>query len=411
MKIFIVSGVFHPEPIISARTSYELANELTKIGHEVTVITSFPSRPAGKLYQGYKRKIFLKEKFDENLTLIRCFSFFSRNSTIISRTLENISFGISSGFYLLFSSKPNAIYSNTWPILSTGIILFIAKLKKIPIIVSIQDIYPESLISQRRFSKKNLLYKLLLFMDLQIVNRTNKVVVISKYFFEIYKNIRKIDPKKIEFIPNWIDENLIKLVPKEVLRNELQIPCDAFVVLFGGNIGRASGMTEFLKNIKNFKTSNKFVYLIIAGSGSELEKCKILSSQVKGLKIIFISPWESEDTSKVLAAADVLLLPTSNLQSLVSVPSKLISYMFSCKPIYALSQNDSEVTKIIQEANCGWVVDPNESDNVIFTFEKIINLPKFELIQKGILSRDYASKNFSKSSVLPKLISLITNLS
>jgi len=64
--------------------------------------------------------------------------------------MENISFGMTSSIYLLFSKKPNVIYANTWPVFAMGLLVLIAKVRGIRVVQSVQDIYPESLISQGR---------------------------------------------------------------------------------------------------------------------------------------------------------------------------------------------------------------------------------------------------------------------
>ncbi len=100
------------------------------------------------------------------------------------------------------------------------------------------------------------------------------------------------------------------------------------------------------------------MYLLIAGEGSQLNACKKMVI-LKGInRIKFYSPWPADETSAVLSAADCLLLPTQGQQSLASVPSKMISYLFAAKPIVALSLYHSETAQIIKKAGCGLVLPP-----------------------------------------------------
>ena len=123
MKIGIVSCLFLPEPIVSSHTGADLAEQLRGSGHRVRVITSFPSRPNGKLYEGYKRRLWLYDRSFSRYDVLRCFSFVSPASTLLSRFLENISFGITSGLAVLFLEKPDVLYGNTWPIFAQGILV------------------------------------------------------------------------------------------------------------------------------------------------------------------------------------------------------------------------------------------------------------------------------------------------
>src|SRR5262252_506116 len=97
MHVLIISCTFPPEPMVSGQTSLQIAEELIRRGQEATVLTVFPNRPTGKLYPGYKRRLVQREKAPEGFELIRCFSFFSSKSRLISRFMENLSFGVIGG--------------------------------------------------------------------------------------------------------------------------------------------------------------------------------------------------------------------------------------------------------------------------------------------------------------------------
>lgn len=116
MRALIVSCVFPPEPIVSARTSNQVAQELASQQCYVEVITSFPSRPAGRLYHGYKRRLYVTELSSDRYQITRCFSILSPESTTVSRFLETVHFGLTSGWAVLTRKRPDVIYANTWPV-------------------------------------------------------------------------------------------------------------------------------------------------------------------------------------------------------------------------------------------------------------------------------------------------------
>jgi colanic acid biosynthesis glycosyl transferase WcaI len=62
MRVHVISPVFLPEPIVSAQTTLQIAQALAERNHDVTVITSFPNRPAGRLYPGYRRTLYRCER-------------------------------------------------------------------------------------------------------------------------------------------------------------------------------------------------------------------------------------------------------------------------------------------------------------------------------------------------------------
>lgn len=410
MKIIIISSVFPPEPIVSAKTSYSLAVGLVQRNHTVRVITNFPNRPEGKLYKGFKRSFYLAKNDPNGYHLIRCFSFFSGESSVISRWLENISFGVTSSISLLFSKKPDALYSNSWPIFATGFTCLVCKIRHISLILIIQDLYPESLAIQGRLKPSQWLYKSLLSIDRWITKQATGIIVLSDNFARIYEQTRQVNPHKIHTIANWVDQDSIVLMNKDEYRKEAKISSKAFVLVYGGNISKSSGIVTITNAMRSLN-SEKEIVLVIAGSGSELQECKNLAIDIKNVQFIFHSPWEIEETSKVLAAADVLLLPTQGTQSLVSVPSKLLSYLLAAKPVLAMVLPESDTAQVIKNAGCGWVIPPDNAIQLAEKIEELSTIPSKVLEEMGQLGREYALKNLTTEALLPKVIQIIENIS
>lgn len=410
MRVCIISAVFPPEPVVSAKTSAQIAEAMSHAGAEVVVITAFPSRPSGKKFQGYQRKLFQAESSPDGYRIIRCFTFFSVRSTLASRFAENISFGIIGGFALAFMKKPDAVYANTWPILSSLIYYLISKLRRIPLVLSIQDLYPESLSTQGRLQQNSAIYRLFLWIDGIIARGSQAVIAISDGFKNAYRDLRKVDDNKIFVIPNWANLNEIQLdVPTKDYRNQIGIPGDGFVIAYGGNIGYASGVETLLEAINQIELDCQ-IYLVLAGEGSRLAYCQEAASKIPGDRVIVHSPWHVRDTSLVLRSADLLILPTSNDQSLSSIPSKLVYYMLAARPILAVVHPKSETAKIITQANCGWVISSSEPDVLAKKLVWVRNSPVEYLDRYGKSGREYALNHFSRDSCLPKVTTLIQEI-
>ncbi len=406
MKIVIISAVFPPEPIVSAKTSYSLAVGLVHRKHLVSVITNFPNRPAGKIYKGYKRSLYSTENNTAEFRLVRCFSFLSKDSSSLSRMMENISFGLTSSLYLLFCQRPDAVYSNSWPVFATGLTCLVCNVRQIPLVINVQDMYPESLAIQGRIQQYQWLYRFLFSIDKWIAKHAKEVIVLSKSFAQIYIRTRQVDSEKIHIIPNWVDQDSVTQMKKGDYRNEKGIPLDAFVIVYGGNIGKAAGVETIIKAMARLN-NNKNIFLVIAGSGSELSTCQKLASNIKNVCIVFHNPWEPEETSKVLAAADVLILPTQGTQSLASVPSKLLSYMLAARPVFAIVLPESDTAQVINDAGCGWVVSPDNVNQLAEKIKELSTTPLNVLEKMGLLGRAYALNNFTTEVSLPKIIEII----
>jgi glycosyltransferase involved in cell wall biosynthesis len=140
---------------------------------------------------------------------------------------------------------------------------------------------------------------------------------------------------------------------------------------------------------------------VIAGDGSRLDVCREQITRQNLDRVVIHSPWKTEETGPVLQMADVLLLPTIGIQSLNSVPSKLITYLLSGRPVIAAVLPESDTATAILGSGAGWVVDPDSADLMA---EAIVAATKYtseSLRQMGFAGREYAIKNYTQESNLP----------
>ena len=402
MRYTIVSCVFPPEATVSSRTSFDVAQALAKAGHDVTVITGFPNRPEGRIYPGYQRHFTKREHSEAGFEIIRCFTFFSRRSTLLSRLVENITFGITSLVALLGEPESDAIYSNTWPILASGLLALFVRARKIPMLISVQDVYPESLIVQGRLRKRSVLARLLFRLDGVIARSARTVVVITPMMAVEYAASRRLDPSCVLVVRNWMSgEWMEEGIDPLVLRENAGIPPQAFVFGYGGNIGVAASVETTIEAFR-WLGDLKHVHLLVGGSGSSMDSCRQLAESVASDRIHFQSPWKG--TADLLQAADALLLPTRGAQSMASVPSKLISYMLAGKPTVALAVEGSDTQAVIEEANAGWVLPPDDPEALAGVLRMIVSLPPHELSRRGSSAQAYANANLSRAAGLPRVL-------
>ena len=91
MKILFLTDNFPPEVNAPATRTYEHCKEWVKQGEEVTVITCTPNFPQGKVYTGYRNRLYQKEIMD-GIRVIRIWSYITANEGFLKRTLDYINF-------------------------------------------------------------------------------------------------------------------------------------------------------------------------------------------------------------------------------------------------------------------------------------------------------------------------------
>ena len=407
MHLFVVSCVFPPEPVVSARTSAQIAAALVARGHQVTVVAPFPNRPSGVLYPGYVRRLYYRQRSSQGFDVIRCFSVLSPRSSMVGRFLENLSFGVTGGWTVLIGRRPDVIYANTWPLFAAGILSLVAWLRHAPLVISVQDIYPDSLVVQGRIRAEGMLARWLRWLDGIVARGARAVIVISERFAAIYRDQRRVAPQRLHVIPNWIDGSSITLDDRSnQFRRQKGIPDESFVVVYGGNIGMAAGVETVIESFR-YQRDVGNLRLVIAGEGNNLAACQDLAKRIAPERILFHCPWPIHETSTVLRAADLLVLPTQGSQSIASVPSKLIVYMLTARPVVALALPHSDLAEMVKRSGCGWVIRPDRPELLTAKIKEIMLLGSSELVRRGQAGRKFALRNLTSETCLPLILDVL----
>jgi colanic acid biosynthesis glycosyl transferase WcaI len=272
----------------------------------------------------------------------------------------------------------------------------------------VQDVYPESLVSQVRTHPESLIFRVMRLIDGLIGRSVKALIVISHGFHEIYRTTRGVPIERIHVVHNWGDRKPVNVDSgaNAQYREARGLPQEALLAVYAGNIGPAAGVEGIVEAFGKLRDLRN-LYLLIAGSGSNLTSCMARASTLGLERVIFHSPWRHEETDAVLGAADLLLLPTIGNQSLASVPSKLISYLLAGQPVLAMVLPESETANMVRRAGAGWIVPPDNPDALAAEIRNIASLPAGELHSLGKSGKAFADENLCRESNLPKVVRIL----
>jgi glycosyltransferase involved in cell wall biosynthesis len=408
MKIVIVSCVAPPEPVVAGRVNWDIAEMLSDCGHDVTIITPHPSRPLGK--HSSEKKCLEIINVKDNFKHVRLNSFVYPKYTILLRAFESWDFGYKAIKYINANlNNSDLIYATPWPFL--GQYAFVKFNKIIPIIMNVQDLYPESLLAKIKSSWLSKLLSPLYRVDKYIAHHSSHITVVSDNLKDVYLNGRGVKEDKITVIENWQDEkeflSPMDERPALIYKYDLGDIAGRFVFMYLGNIGPVAGLEKVIEEF-GLLDSSKYV-LIIAGSGSFKEKYISLVDKLNLTNVLFTSvPPGLQSVVELQSIADVLLLPISPMAAGSSVPSKLIAYLFSEKPVICSAEMGSDTGRVIIESKCGWLVDNVSTWSIVM--EKAAGYSKEELLEIGGMGFEYGIGRFSKREGLKKVKRLIEGM-
>jgi len=405
MHALLICPVFPPEPVTSATTTQDLAEGLLQSGHTVTVITAFPNRPEGRLYSGYSRRFRQVVRQSPEFTLVRVFSTLAPSPTFIGRSMENLTFGLSTLLTPWFR-QANVVYGNTWPLIAAGLLTLHCRLHKVPLVLNIQDIYPESAMELGKLSREGQTARWLRFMDAWIGRQANYLVTLSQGFADFYRQVREVPAEKIMIVPNWLDGEKIKPSSRVgAFREANGISPETFVVMYAGNVGAVAGVQNVIKTAALLIDEPRLLF-VVAGDGSARPECEALARELQAENVTFFYPLRRSQVSDVQAAADLLVLPTQPAGALTSVPSKLIAYMLSGRPVLAAVAPKSDIAKILTAAESGIIIPP--AAPVAMASKIRILMGKRQVLERmGQKARLYAIQNFDKKTCVSQLVRLL----
>lgn len=269
MRVLFLTDNFPPEVNAPATRTYEHCKEWVKQGVDVTVITCAPNFPFGKTYKGYKNKMFQKETID-NIKVIRVWSYMTPNKGFFFRTLDFISFSITSFFAGLFipSDAIMATSPQFFTALSGRTLSFF---KRKPFILEIRDLWPEQILASTNM-KRNTLIKYFEREELKCYKRANLIVTVTDSFVDIITS-RGISKNKFLVVKNGVDREQFRFLKKDAsLLNEYGFN-EKKIVGYIGTHGISQNLVFIIEAIHEFNKLNyNNVHFFFIGEGAEKEK-------------------------------------------------------------------------------------------------------------------------------------------
>ncbi|MCB0411590.1 MAG: glycosyltransferase family 4 protein [Bdellovibrionales bacterium] len=356
-KIFFLTDNFPPERNASASRVYERGLYWLKEGHELTVLTSFPNFPEGKVFEGYTNNWFAKEDLG-GIETCRIKTYISANKGFALRILDFLSYMVTSfvaGLFLI--KKDHTVVVSTSPQFFAAVSAWaLAKIKCKPYIFELGDLWPES-IQALGSMKKSLVLSMLEKLELFLYRQSDAVIALTESFKENLVK-RGIDPKKIHVVRNGVDLSLhgdqeqVKLAAQK-LRAELELQ-DKFVIGYIGTFGMAHDLGRVLDTAKILKSQgNDKIKILLLGAGANKEALRerVRSESLDNVLILDAVP--KTEVGKYWATLDVALVHLKNLPTFAGViPSKMFEAMAYGKPVLLVAPS-GEATGILEEAGAG----------------------------------------------------------
>ncbi|MDF5738090.1 MULTISPECIES: glycosyltransferase family 4 protein [unclassified Nostoc] len=406
MRILIYSYNYYPEPIGIAPLMTELAEGLVKRGHQVRVVTAMPNYPERQIYQEYRGKWYLNE-YKNGVQIQRSYVWIRPQPNLLDRVLLDASFVVTSFVPALMGWRPDVILSTSPSLPGCVPVALLAWLRACPVILNLQDILPEAAVHVGLLKNK-LLIQLFTLLEKFAYHTASKISVIADGFVDNLRS-KGVEADKIVQIPNWVDVNFIRPLPKE--DNPFRVAHNLngkFVVLYSGNIALTQGLESVVKAASVLRHIPDIVFVIV-GEAKGLQRLQQECLDCGADNILLLPFQPRKYLPQMLAAADVgLVVQKKNIVSF-NMPSKIQVLLASGRALLASVPDNGTAAKAIRQSGGGVIVPPEDPQALAMaTLDLYQNPEKVKTL--GYKSRQYAVENYGFEQALNQYESLCYSL-
>jgi glycosyltransferase involved in cell wall biosynthesis len=394
VRILVLSQHFWPE---NFRIN-ELVHELQAKGVVTEVLTGKPNYPGGVILQGYRAWGCQQENYGR-VTVFRV-PIAPRSRGGIRLAVNYLSFilsGIIFGAWLLRGRRYDAIFVfATSPILQAIPAIWLGWLKKCPVLLWVQDLWPESLSATGYVTSRGML-KAVEYVVKWIYRKADLLLVQSKAFIPKVQTLA--DGHPVIYYPN----SFLEEMPGTLITPPVCPGFDReFPVLFAGNIGSAQAVQVVLEAAALVCDISDICFVMV-GEGSR-RAWMMEQASVRGLtNIVFAGSFPVDAMALLMAQAKVLLITLADSEIFrLTVPSKVQAYLAAGRPIVACL--NGEGADVILESGSGIVVPAENGIALAEAVRLLYQMPELERARMGVNGRRYFEQNFTHDKLVSELI-------
>ncbi|UOY08825.1 glycosyltransferase family 4 protein [Muricauda sp. SCSIO 64092] len=359
MKILFLTDNFPPEVNAPATRTYEHCKEWVKNGEEVTVITCAPNFPEGKVYKGYKNKLYRKEVID-GIQVIRVWTYITANKGFVKRIIDYASFMFMSFFAGLFI-KTDLIIATSPQFFTVISGRWLAFWKRKKWVMEIRDLWPES-IKAVGAMEDNPVIKYFEFLERRMYKSAWKIVTVTDSFKAILKERHGIKDSKIAIVKNGVNTNLFSPRSKDsTLLKELNLN-NKYVIGYIGTHGMAHALDFVLKCAVKIKEDR--MHFLFLGTGAEKEKLLEQKKEMNLVNVTMLDPVLKNEVGRYISILDAALVNLRKSDTFKTViPSKIFELAAMHKPI--LLGVEGESRDLVEKYDIGIPFEPENMTDFI----------------------------------------------
>ncbi len=363
-------------------------------GHHIEVVTGFPNYPIGKIYPGYRLRLYQREVL-EDITVHRLALYPSHDGSSIRRILNYLSFSLSAALFCAVQARRfDVIYA--YPPITVGLAAAVAGgVARRPFVLDIQDLWPDSVVKSGMRGTARMTGVLSAICN--FVYRCSARILAQSRGIKARIVERGVPADKVDVVYNWADEQAAAPSGScDLTRFGFE---GGFNIVYGGNLGRVQGLDTLVRAAHQARDRVPDLKLLLIGDGIESGSLRALVQDLGATNVRIEPGVPRTQIGDIFHAGDVLALHLwDDPLFAITIPQKTQFYMAMGKPV--LIGVRGEAASFIEQAGAGVSVPPQDVDAMANAMVELANLPKAALAEMGRRGRAAYLKDFSFHSAI-----------
>jgi glycosyltransferase involved in cell wall biosynthesis len=357
VRVLFLSDNFPPETNAPATRTFEHTRRWVKAGAKVTVVTTQPNFPAGKIFPGYCNRLFQREQMD-GVDVIRVWTYITANEGFLRRTLDYLSFMVAAFIAGLFLPRPDVVVSTSPQFFTACAAWVLSVFKWRPFVFELRDLWPDSILAVGAM-RESAAIRALKRLEYFLYRRAARIVSVTRSFREVLA-ANGIPAGKIAVVRNGADLGGFTHGPKPQDLVEQYRLHGKFVAAYIGTIGMAHGLGTILDAAERVKDRQDIAFLLL-GDGTERAALERRARERGLSSVIFAGSVGKDEVARYWRLADAALVLLRDRPVFRHVlPSKMFEAMATERPIVLGVLGES--AELLESAGAGVVIPPENAD-------------------------------------------------
>ena len=292
--------------------------------------------------------------------------------------------------------KFDLILYSTPPITLAGVVKNQKSQHHSPTYLLLKDIFPQNAVDLGMMRKGSLLHRYFRQKEKQLYALSDSIGCMSPANMAyLLAHNTKIAPEKVSVCPNSIIPKPLAKVEslRQKQRKKYGIPQEAVVFIYGGNMGSPQDIpfaVQCLKQVEN----RRDCYFIMCGTGTCYNVLERYVKERSPGNILLIKGLPKAEYDALLKACDIGMLFLDHRFTIPNFPSRMLSYMEQSMPIFACTDCNTDVGRIITDGGFGWWCESSNPSEFKNLCEEIISASE-KYAEMGAAGRCYLEKFYN----------------